>query len=182
MRCEMTEFNVSRTGVITYPQTWTELRNDCVGATYNPVIVPVTGLLSRLRFHMKSDRTDGRGLAWVRLYGPGLRNGEYVTCVGSYQENGETVFDEAVVIDTVPGNVLHLFICLDGSGNIGTAKAEVSLWWSDNPVQTRQNIGQPPVVIEKDDSKYEKTLGEVRRMLRLMEKHIYKDKEPDYID
>jgi len=173
----MTEVCISRTGVVTYPQTWTELRNDCVGATYNPVIVPYGLLLSRLRFHMKSDRTDGRGLAWVRLCGPGMRNGEYIACVGSYQENEETVFDEAIAVDTVPGNVMSLCVCLDG-GDTGAAKAEVSLWWSDNPGHTRQNIGQrSPVVIEKDDGKYEKILGEVRRMLRLMEKQVFKDEE-----
>ncbi len=173
----MNEYCISRTGVITYPQTWTELRNDCTGSTLGPVFVPVMGLLSRLRFHMKSDRTDGRGLAWIRLSGPGLRNGEYVTCVGSYQENGETVFDEAVAIDTFPGSVLSLFVSLDG-GDTGNARAEVSLWWSDNPALTRQNIGpRSPVVIGKDDGKYEQIQGEIKRMLRLMEKQVFKDEE-----
>lgn len=174
----MTEFCISRTGMISFTQTWTELRSDCAGGTWNQVVVPVAGQLCRLKFCMKSDRTDGRGLAWVRLVGPGLRNGDYVTCVGTYEDR-ETVSDEAVAIDTIPGGVVSIQVCLDG-GDTGATKAEVSLWWSDNPALTRQNIGLRGgqiAIVEKESAKSEKFLGEIRRMLRLMEKQVFKDEE-----
>lgn len=173
----MPEFCVSRTGVITYSRTWVELRNDCVGSTCGAVIVPALGRLCRLRFLMKSDRVDGRGLAWVNLRGSGLAGtSEYVTCVGSYQENGETMSDEAVDIETHPGGTLYINVSLDGD-DPGSARAEVSLWWSDNPVRTRQNIRVASPTAVTSDYKYDKIQGEIKRMLRLMEKQVFKEED-----